>query len=129
MRKNPTYDIEQDRVTIGPLKSTKACGANGVVLVSCGENGETLTIICSDGSGWKQEGLPGPVWQHVSVKCRDRTPTWAEMDYVKRIFWRDDELVMQFHVPRADHINIHDHVLHLWFPIGVTIPTPPKECV
>jgi hypothetical protein len=51
------------------------------------------------------------------------------MDRVKRILWRDDELVLQFHVPRAVHVNRHDYCLHLWKPVGVEIPLPPIQCV
>lgn len=84
-----------------------------------GNNGIRLIIIASNGGEFA-----GPLggWEHVSVhiaykhhgKPRERTPTWEEMDHVKRLFWEDTETVMQFHVPRAEHVNMHDHVLHLW---------------
>jgi hypothetical protein len=50
------------------------------------------------------------------------------MDAVKRIFWRDDETVMQLHVPRDQHVN-EGEVLHLWKPVSVKIPLPPTDCV
>ena len=81
-----------------------------------------LLVIASSGD------LEVP-WQHVSVSRRDRCPTWREMDRVKRLFWDDDEAVMQLHVPRTEHVNIHPRCLHLWRPLLVPIPLPPVVAV
>jgi hypothetical protein len=78
-----------------------------------------LAIIASNGEGW----------DHVSVSLPDRTPTWAEMEAVKRAFFEDHEVAMQLHVPPKDHISVHPHCLHLWRPHGVEIPLPPKGMV
>jgi len=64
-------------------------------------------------------------WEHVSVSLQGRCPTWAEMAYVKELFWSDDELALQFHPPKALHINFHPHCLHLWRPLRQTIELPP----
>ena len=57
-------------------------------------------------------------WEHVSVHARrrlqSRIPTWREMCHVKDLFWDPDDLVLQFHPRRADYVNQHEHVLHLW---------------
>jgi len=71
----------------------------------------------------------GDDWDHVSVSLSNRCPTWAEMEYVKRTFFKDDETAMQLHVPPTQHINNHPYVLHLWRPVKVAIPMPPKEAV
>jgi len=71
-------------------------------------------------------------WEHVSVhiqskhkgKTTERTPTWLEMCRVKAMFWEDTETVVQLHVPKSDHINIHDHVLHLWRNVNQKITLP-----
>lgn len=68
-------------------------------------------------------------WEHVSVSLEDRTPTWAEMEFVKRSFFFDHETAMQLHVPVAEHINKHPHCLHLWRPLGQTLPRPPNWMV
>ena len=72
-------------------------------------------------------------WEHVSVQAKDyvgeRIPTWDEMCFTKELFWSDTETVMQLHPPKADYVNIHPHVLHLWRPTSCTIPTPPKIAV
>jgi hypothetical protein len=36
---------------------------------------------------------------------------------------------MQLHVPPTDHISFAHNCLHLWRPIGVEIPQPPRELV
>ncbi len=74
-----------------------------------------LGIIYSDGEGW----------EHVSVSRRGRTPSYEDMDWVKRQFWSDDECVMQLHVPVDDHVNCHPNCLHLWRPTDKEIPRPP----
>lgn len=78
-----------------------------------------LKVIASSGEGW----------DHVSVSRRDRCPSWEEMEFVKRLFFKDDETAMQLHVPPTKHINNHPYVLHLWRPQGVEIPLPPPDFV
>lgn len=78
-----------------------------------------LRVIASSGDGW----------DHVSVSLENRTPTWAEMERVKRLFFKEEETVMQLHVPPSDHINFHPYCLHLWRPQLVTIPRPPSYMI
>lgn len=127
MRKSPTNDIEKFRVTTGPLASSRKSGANGLFFIP--RNDVLLRVICSDGTGWDTGRLPGEPWEHVSVSTPNRCPTWEEMDFIKRIFWRDDETVMQLHVARSQHINIHQFCLHLWKPTKERVPVPPLETV
>jgi hypothetical protein len=51
------------------------------------------------------------------------------MDFVRRLFFKDNETVMQLHVPVGEHISFHPYCLHLWRPHGVEIPRPPNELV
>jgi len=81
-------------------------------------------MIMSSGTGEMCEG-----WEHVSVSCTYRTPNWDEMCWVKRAFWRDDEVVMQLHPVETDYVNHHPYCLHLWRPLNATIPLPPAEFV
>src|SRR3954471_23811926 len=78
-------------------------------------NGSLLRIIASHGYGW----------DHVSVSLEHRTPSWAEIEHVKRLFFKDDETVMQLHVPTTEHISFHPYTLHLWRPQTLLIPVPP----
>lgn len=96
-------------------------GPNGLFVVRTGPYpDQELRIIASR----------DPRWEHVSVSLPHRCPTWGEMQMVKNLFWDDDEVVMQLHVAKKDHINVHPYCLHLWRPrSGKKIPLPPKEYV
>jgi len=82
-------------------------------------DGQPLTIIASSGDHW----------DHVSVSRSNRCPNWPEMEFVRRRFFRDDETVMQLHVPLSEHINAHPNCLHLWRPQLLEIPRPPRWMV
>ena len=55
-------------------------------------------------------------WDHVSVSTPARCPTWEEMEFVRELFFADDETVMQLSVPRDRHVNDHPYVLHMGRP-------------
>jgi len=78
-------------------------------------NGITFHVISSDGMGF----------EHVSVSLnKKRCPTWEEMCMVKDLFWDEGACVIQYHPPKSEYVNNHPYVLHLWRPIGVSIPMP-----
>lgn len=83
-----------------------------------------LKIIATDGRDSEYE-----VWEHVSVSLPNRCPTWIEMAFVKSLFWDDEDCVVQFHPPRSEYVNQHPHCLHLWRPVGQSIPLPPSILV
>jgi hypothetical protein len=68
-------------------------------------------------------------WDHVSVSLSNRCPTWAEMEFVKRKFFKDEETAYQLHAPPSDHINVHPYCLHLWRPHDFVFPMPPRDLV
>ena len=105
--------LEAGRVRDGPYGSTPDYGTTGAFFVM-GPKGALLRIIASDGEGW----------EHVSVSIDRRCPNWDEMCFVKDLFWRDDECVVQFHPPRAEYVNYHPNCLHLWKPVGRDVQTP-----
>jgi len=47
----------------------------------------------------------------------------------KELFYGDDEWAVQFHPARADYVNDHPFVLHLWSPLNDELPKPPIVCV
>lgn len=90
-----------------------------------------LRIIATDGL----DGTVDTGWEHVSVQTYDqlfgksKIPTWAEMCFVKSLFWEPHECVVQFHPEEKDYVNVHQFVLHLWrYKMG-SFPMPPKELV
>jgi hypothetical protein len=68
-------------------------------------------------------------WDHVSVSTPNRCPTWEEMEFIKRTFFKPDEVAYQLHVAEKEHINCHPHTLHIWRPWHAPIPLPPGEMV
>lgn len=107
------------------LATDESAGRNGMFFIPCGR--EILRCMVSDGSGAEECGLAP--WEHVSISLASRCPTWAEMCFVKDIFWADDECVVQFHPPKADYVNNHPYCLHLWRPVNTTFPRPPSIMV
>lgn len=107
---------EKYRVKIPELPlGDETCGVFYIKL----KYGQIVTVIASASFGW----------EHVSVSRADRCPTWDEMCDVKSLFWDDDDCVIQYHPPKKDHINNHEYCLHLWRPIGIDLPMPPKIMV
>lgn len=75
-----------------------------------------MVVVFSNGGGW----------DHVSASFSDRCPTWEEMCKVKKIFFDDEECVVQFHPPKSEYVNDHPYTLHLWKKKGQEYETPPK---
>lgn len=102
-------DLEKFRIMGGSLASNSTYGNNGAFIVR-GPNNKHLHIIVSDGEGW----------EHVSVSVEAdtvegrRLPDWNEMNFVKDLFWRDEETVVQFHPKKSRYVNVNPFVLHLW---------------
>lgn len=124
---------ETARDTTHPiLGTTSENGNNGAFHLESPEPGWRLALICSDGS--EARDVSDWQWEHVSVHAyrgdgRQRTPTWKEMCYVKRLCWDGDDIVMQLHPRESEYVNCHPNVLHLWRPLNATIPTPPSILV
>lgn len=114
------------RKTTGPVIESWGWAGdeyNGLFMIPYRVKGKlrtsVLRVICSSGEGW----------DHVSVSVAGRTPTWEEMEYVKRLFFEDDACCMQLHVPPEDHLSYNDHCLHIWQPHAGGIPRPPGDLV
>ena len=103
------------------LGQPKPDGTAGAYRVPAGRSGEFLMVIASTSNS---DG-----WDHVSVSLPHRCPTWEEMEAVKRLFFKEDEVAMQLHVPPKDHISVHPYCLHLWRPTALSIPRPPAWMV
>lgn len=114
---------EQYRVSFGLHQSQKGDDFGAFRIPSPRDNRD-LAVIAS--SGDKELGV---AWEHVSVSLPNRCPTWPEMDFVKRLFWDDEESVIQLHPPRSRWINNHDYCLHMWRPLEFEIPLPPDIAV
>lgn len=88
--------------------STPDMGFTGAFSVM-GPCGAEIHIVANDATHPLAQG-----WEHVSVSCRNRCPNWIEMCFVKDLCWQDEELVLQLHVPKSQHIDNNPNVLHMW---------------
>jgi hypothetical protein len=65
----------------------------------------------------------GREWLHVSASRAHRTPSWEDMDAIKRLFVGDDRFAYQVMPKRAEHYSLNvggargGNVLHLWCPL------------
>lgn len=107
----------------------KVPGASGVVLELRASNGEKIPEELAQGFLGRSDG-----WEHVSVSVGPRAgkvgrcPTWEEMVFVKRLFWTDEETVIQYHPPEAAYIHDRGHnpyILHLWRHATIPVLVPP----
>lgn len=112
MRNEPNLRIEQYR-QVHPTLGSSPAGKNYGFFEKY-----PLRIISS---GDDMDG-----WEHVSVSCANRCPTWDEMEEVKQLFWGDQETVIQFHPKKSEYVNIHPHCLHLWKMKGADYDLPPS---
>lgn len=109
-----------------PGYETKPGDPFGCFIVPATDGMRPLKIIAADG---EEAG-----WEHVSVSIfqkndRQVCPSWAEMCFVKTLFWDEEECVVEFHPPKSDYVNTHAGVLHLWRCVNQSFPMPPKICV
>lgn len=109
-------DPDKLRVTHG-WAGNDTCGAFFIRMSNADKT--PLFIIASVSHGW----------DHVSVSLPDRCPTWEEMAFVARRFFKPDEIAYQLHVPSTIHINNHPFCLHWWRPHNDHIPIPPTILV
>lgn len=68
-------------------------------------------------------------WEHLSVSMPSKTPSWDQMCMMKDIFWREDEVCVEYHPKKSDYVNNHSHCLHIWKPTNVELATPPSILV
>lgn len=115
----PQFEKHRLRKQEDEMWSPFARSHGGMFMLASPVEMVNLRVIASNGDGW----------DHVSVSLAHRCPTWEELEFVKRFFFKPDEVAMQLHLPPSDHISLHPHCLHIWRPHDVMIPLPPKEMV
>lgn len=105
---------EENRIRTGYQASDERAGNNGAFRIH--HKGYTLHVIASNGRGW----------EHISVSIVgvSRCPSWEQMCFIKSLFWDEDDTVIQYHPAKAEYINSHPYVLHLWRPTEAELPKP-----
>jgi hypothetical protein len=99
------------------MASDDGYGNNGAFVIPI-EDKVTVFIIASDGEGWEHVSV------HVVDSGHDTTPLWEEMCTIKDLFWDEEDCVVQFHPPKSEYVNQHEHCLHLWRQCGVNWKSP-----
>lgn len=125
MRRYIPLVLQANRVRSGDMASDDSYGLAGMFKLLAPIKGGGTTLLLAISSGVDEENG----WEHVSVSCEDRCPTWDEMCFVKDIFWAEEELVVQYHPPKSLHVNFHPHCLHMWRSLRMPIPAPPTFLV
>lgn len=121
MKKFVPLSLQANRVREGQMASDESFGMAGAFRL-IGPGGVLLLAVSS---GVDHEHG----WEHVSVSAKDRCPSWPEMCWVKDLFWDKTEMAVQYHPPESEYVDFHPHCLHMWKPIGMTIPMPPTLLV
>ena len=95
-------------------------------VLGIGEGNNGFFVFERDGIQFRCVASDGMGWEHVSVTLgnKNRIPTWNEMCLVKDLFWDKEDVVIQYHPAKSEYVNFHPRCLHLWKPIGVTLPAP-----
>lgn len=105
---------ERWRIKTGKMASDATAGWNGAFLIPLG--GQLWNVIISDGQGWR----------HLSATNAQKRqlPPWEVMTRLKDFFYADDEWVVMYIPEKANYINDHPFVHHLWSPTEVELPKP-----
>jgi hypothetical protein len=98
----------------GGYEGDETCGAFAVPIGS-----HLFAVVAAANKGF----------DHVSVSLPNRCPSWEEMDKMKRLFFKPDEIAFQVHPKETDHISVYPFCLHLWRCWWIDPPMPPKEFV
>ena len=110
--------MRERREIIGNIRVKPKGKVNGIDAIELhGRTGNFLCMFGCDEDGWEHVSVSPIVSARESVApC----PTWQQMCEVKRMFFRDDETVVQVH-PREDEyihgITFPTNILHLWRPV------------
>ena len=68
------------------------------------DSSRVLRVLSSGGRGW----------DHVSVSKGNRNPNWDEMNFIKDLYFKESETVIQFHPKKSEYVNNCGSCLHLW---------------
>lgn len=122
MRDKPPALLEAGRIRSGEIASPRGlmCGTFRL------RGPKHLLHVISSGFAVTEVSAG---WEHVSVSAQHACPSWADMCWVKNLFWSEEELVVQFHPPRSEYVNNHPNCLHLWSRADGSIPLPPSILV
>lgn len=121
---NHYRDYKTETLIMGKIPSEEELKHFGCFMIPTKGYRKGLKVIVSSGDIAGTDG-----WDHVSVSLPNRTPTWEEMDKVKRMFFQPHEVCFQLHPEESDHISNHPYCLHIWRNSKYPVPLPPAGMV
>ncbi len=84
---------------------------NNNFLVPLNNNKEAFVVASENFMGWNH------VSAHVTESTGEalkRTPSNEEMQFLRNLFFRENDVVLEFHPAKKDYVNNHSYVLHMW---------------
>lgn len=123
MKKFVPLTLQANRVRTGKMGSDESYGLAGAFRLIPPLPDAVMLVAISSGVDHEHN------WEHVSVTAEGRCPTWDEMCWVKDLFWDKHEMAVQYHPPESEYVRCHPYCLHMWAPIGMSIPMPPMLLV
>lgn len=74
-----------------------------------------LSVIGSlEEAGPTAEGADPSLWYHVSFARKNSTPEYRDIKAVRETMFRCTSTALQIFPAVSQHVNIHEHTLHLW---------------
>lgn len=93
---------------------------NATYIVIEPKNGRQLTVIISDTNGWDRCQISvygSKKWEVTSV----------EVSYVRDLVFKEDDVVVEYHMKPEGYINVGDCTRNLWRNQREEISQPPLE--
>jgi hypothetical protein len=105
-----SIDILRIRKMLGKnlWRAPTAFGPDGWKMVQVTGNGSVL-VTCSP----HPDDPDGPEYLHASIAYADHMPTYTDLTVLHRAVWGEGYAYQVF-VGGHEHVNIHNHALHLW---------------
>jgi len=124
MKENSLH-LNTHRIVDGLMSSTDEQGLTGAFLIPTTIPQRRIFIVSSgtdNYTGW--EHVSAHVIERKNKKVKEVVPTWAEMCFVKSVFWKPEECVIQYHPSKSQYVDCHPFTLHLWKQINKEFPIP-----
>jgi len=131
MRKIYDSKLSRYRVTSGFYASDDSSEYRGKFFIPYKFNPSKPKMTVLSSGPKKDKDIDDPLlnWEHVSISYPSRCPTWAEMCFIKNIFWSEEETVLQYHPAKKYYMNLHEYCLHLWKPVHFEVILPPCSTI
>lgn len=98
-------------LTLDRWRPARPFGPAGVVIDSISDSPRSRArVIITDGP----HDDPEVDWRHASMSRPLRNPDYDDLVLLKAAAWGDDGYAYQVFPARSEHVNIHEHALHLW---------------